>query len=47
MDGEIADEGPYDPPSFLADRPFVYIIRDDRSGTILFMGKVEDPTVEK
>ncbi|HQN73784.1 MAG TPA: serpin family protein, partial [bacterium] len=28
------------------DKPFVYIIRDDRSGTILFIGKVEDPTAE-
>jgi len=32
---------------FYGTRPFVYIIRDDRSGTILFMGKVEDPTVEE
>ena len=35
------------PDGFYGTRPFVYIIRDDRSGTILFMGKVEDPTVEK
>ena len=32
---------------FYGTKPFVYIIRDDRSGTILFMGKVEDPTVEE
>jgi len=32
---------------FYGTKPFVYVIRDDRSGTILFMGKVEDPTVEK
>ena len=45
---ETADEvSDVEPPSFRADRPFVFIIRDDRSGTILFMGKVEDPTVEK
>jgi serpin B len=30
--------------SFIVDRPFFFVIRDDRSGTILFMGKVEDPT---
>jgi len=35
------------PEGFYGTKPFVYIIRDDRSGTILFMGKVEDPTVEK
>jgi len=28
------------------NKPFIYIIRDDRSGTILFIGKVEDPTAE-
>jgi len=32
------------PASFIADKPFVFFIRDDRNGTILFMGKVEDPT---
>ncbi len=34
------------PPSFSARSPFVYVIRDDRSGTTLFMGKVEDPVAE-
>lgn len=34
-------------PSFFANRPFFYAIRDDRTGEILFMGIVEDPTLEK
>jgi len=29
--------------SFRADRPFIYIIRDMRCGTILFLGRVVDP----
>lgn len=32
-------------PSFVADRPFIYLIRDTKTNTILFMGRVLDPTV--
>ena len=32
------------PPSLIIDRPFVFMIREKYSGTILFMGKVMDPT---
>jgi len=32
------------PMSFTVDRPFVFVIREKFSGTILFMGKVLDPT---
>lgn len=28
------------PPSFIADRPFVFVLRERISGTILFMGKI-------
>ena len=32
------------PPTFIADRPFLFFIQDDESGTMLFMGKIVDPT---
>ena len=31
------------PPSFRADRPFVFAIRERLSGTLLFVGKLADP----
>jgi serpin B len=33
-----------EPPIFRADHPFVYLIRDNRSGMVLFLGRVVDPT---
>ncbi|MEX2048231.1 MAG: serpin family protein [Gemmatimonadota bacterium] len=34
------------PPSFIADRPFLFAIRERLTGTILFVGLVEDPTAD-
>jgi serine protease inhibitor len=31
-------------PTFRADRPFIYLIRDLTSGTVLFLGRVLDPS---
>ena len=33
------------PPSFVANHPFLFLIQDNASGTILFLGKIMDPSV--
>jgi serpin B len=35
---------PEQPVRFVADHPFLYFIRDDSTGAVLFMGRVADPT---
>ena len=44
LGGDWSEEAPSNPIPFHVDRPFVFLIRDDQTGTVLFMGRVMDPT---
>lgn len=38
----LKEAAAFEPLTFIADRPFVFIIADDETGSILFMGKLYD-----
>ena len=42
----VAMSVPLPPPTFRADHPFVLMIRENSSGSILFLGRVANPVAE-
>ena len=46
MVGQFIGPIPPPPPIFKADHPFIFLIQEQKTGNILFMGRVNDPTTE-
>lgn len=47
MVGESAPQEPPTPVVFTVDRPFTFWLRDVATGTVVFMGRVNDPTATR
>lgn len=44
MEGGSAPSEPVEPVEFVADRPFLFAVRDLQTGAVLFLGRIADPT---
>jgi len=44
ISARVVMKAPPPPPVFRADHPFIFFIRDTRSGSILFLGRFEEPS---
>jgi serpin B len=42
--GDLAETLEAPPPTFYADHPFLFFLRDLRTGAVLFAGRVVDPS---
>lgn len=46
VDVGVTSAGPNDPITIDVNRPFIYVIRETSTNSILFMGRVTDPSVK-